>query len=276
MEKVRNLLRKYLWLSYHENSKDTNPYSQHKRLTLIWDSSLNKILIWQTQSVSHPPIHTLECPHMWCRARVLSCRFLSRPWTSSLWARNMWSSIGMPWRKNSSRNWRPNFRIAPRLDLPSNAWKITVQKKIYTYIQTFIHKYIYIYIFIHIHKYIYDMTCCVHWDMTCCVHLKVKGNRFSFPWLVGTCRTNQGKWRGQMPTQPENAPFNNFFLFSNVLGVHTPEMSNSIELLCCWWLIWPIQNDAKGKAEKWRKPWHMRTHPSAQRELSNEYQYDRV
>ena len=29
--------------------------------------------------------------------------------------------------------------------------------------------------------------------------------------------------------------------------------------LCCWWLIWPIQNDAKN-LENQLKPWHMGTH----------------
>ena len=47
---------------------------------------------------------------------------------------------------------------------------------------------------------------------------------------------------------------------------------------------WPIQNDAKkckmfetlGKKKEILKPWHMGTHLSYQRELSNEYQHDRV
>ena len=43
----------------------------------------------------------------------------------------------------------------------------------------------------------------------------------------------------------------------------------------CLWLIWPLQNNAK-KTGKWLKPWHMGTHLSVHRELSNEYQHDQV
>ena len=38
--------------------------------------------------------------------------------------------------------------------------------------------------------------------------------------------------------------------------------------LGCWWLIWPIQNDAKNP-EKWQKPWQMGTHLKV---LSESYQ----
>ena len=34
---------------------------------------------------------------------------------------------------------------------------------------------------------------------------------------------------------------------------------NRVESLRCWWLIWPIQNDAK-KTEKWLTSWQMGTH----------------
>ena len=30
--------------------------------------------------------------------------------------------------------------------------------------------------------------------------------------------------------------------------------------LCCWWLIWPIQNNAKNLLKKLLKYWHMGTH----------------
>ena len=45
--------------------------------------------------------------------------------------------------------------------------------------------------------------------------------------------------------------------------------------LCCWWLIWPMQNDAK----KWKMTEtlaHRYLSESAQWELSHEYQHDRV
>ena len=48
-------------------------------------------------------------------------------------------------------------------------------------------------------------------------------------------------------------------------------------LLCFWWLIWPIQTDAK-EPDKWLKPPHNigYSSESTQWELSNEYQHDRV
>ena len=47
------------------------------------------------------------------------------------------------------------------------------------------------------------------------------------------------------------------------------------ELLCCWWLIWPIQKDAKTpKITETLANWY--SSESTQQELSNEYQEDRV
>ena len=51
------------------------------------------------------------------------------------------------------------------------------------------------------------------------------------------------------------------------MELNTPSLvSNAVTELkrhfitsCCWWLIWPIQNDAKNQ-KKWPKPWHMGTH----------------
>lgn len=61
---------------------------------------------------------TFEWPHMWCRALVLSWRFLSKLWMSSRWPRNKWSSIGMQKRRNASTNKRPNYNTQTTTCLP--------------------------------------------------------------------------------------------------------------------------------------------------------------
>ena len=45
--------------------------------------------------------------------------------------------------------------------------------------------------------------------------------------------------------------------------------------LCCWWIIWPIQNDAK-KLKMTKTLTNGYSSKSTQRELSNKYQHDRV
>ena len=64
-----------------------------------------------------------------------------------------------------------------------------------------------------------------------------------------------------------------------------PEISQSkkikrileIEPLRYWWLIWPIQNDAKKLLKRMNETLaHRYSYESAQQELSNEYQHDRV
>ena len=49
----------------------------------------------------------------------------------------------------------------------------------------------------------------------------------------------------------------------------------SSQPLCCWWLSWPILNDAK-KLKMTETMTNGCLSESTQRELSNEYQYDRV
>ena len=46
--------------------------------------------------------------------------------------------------------------------------------------------------------------------------------------------------------------------------------------LCCWWLIWPIQNDAKKLRNDWNPGKWVYSSERTQWELSNEYQHDRV
>ena len=65
---------------------------------------------------------TFEWPHRWCRARVLSWRCLSNIWMLSRWARNMWSSIGIPRWTNTSTNWRPFCNTHTRLTASETHW----------------------------------------------------------------------------------------------------------------------------------------------------------
>ena len=44
----------------------------------------------------------------------------------------------------------------------------------------------------------------------------------------------------------------------NILGIHLIWKISFFYPLCCWWLIWPVQNDAKN-LRNWLKPWHMGT-----------------
>ena len=55
-------------------------------------------------------------------------------------------------------------------------------------------------------------------------------------------------------------------------------MNNIGQVLSTLWLIWPRKNNAKKQPQKMTKPWHMGTQISeyTQRDLSNEYQHDRV
>ena len=46
--------------------------------------------------------------------------------------------------------------------------------------------------------------------------------------------------------------------------------------LCFWWLIWPIQNDAKNLKKIIETLADGYSSDSTQRELSSEYQHDRV
>ena len=46
---------------------------------------------------------------------------------------------------------------------------------------------------------------------------------------------------------------------------------------CCWWLIWPIQNDAKKTDSKMTEMLtNGYSYENSQRELTDEYQHDRV
>ena len=49
---------------------------------------------------------------------------------------------------------------------------------------------------------------------------------------------------------------------------------NELQPLCCYWLIWPIQNDAKNAEKMTETLAHEYSSESSQRELSNEYQHN--
>ena len=61
-------------------------------------------------------------------------------------------------------------------------------------------------------------------------------------------------------------------LFLKRISRRLPLISYNLRL-CCWWPIWPIKNDARN-LKYYRNPGY--SSESTQRELFNEYQFDRV
>ena len=77
--------------------------------TLHWSGyTCVEVLVYR--AVGFLSVPTLEWLHMWWSTRVLSCRFFSRPWTSSRFDLNMESRSGIPWRRKMSMNWRPHWK----------------------------------------------------------------------------------------------------------------------------------------------------------------------
>ena len=79
----------------------------------------------------------------------------------------------------------------------------------------------------------------------------------------------------QLPTDRQVAPSTGVMLKQkNHKG--TSHLVVKFQPLCCWWLIWPIHNDAKNLKRMTETLAYGYSSDSTQRELSNEYQHDRV